>query len=249
MRDRTLRGRDSRGAAGWRLLLLALPALLIAGCGGGTESEVDPASSTQGAQEWDPEAWEPTEQIEPTVYTGEERQRFLAELRELRAEEAGLEDPPHVEVIAWSESHGEFGDRMAECLQEAGFPAVSDGVGGTHYDPGVPASQSEALGLARFICESQYPHDPHLLEQWSPEQTGLVFDYWDEYFIPCMNAHGHHIGTSQQPSREAYVAAFPTQDRLPWWPSDTFGMLPPEEQRSLGEVCPPYPPDSAMYGQ
>lgn len=77
----------------------------------------------------------------------------------------------------------------------------------------------------------------------------MVYDYWDQYFIPCMEAQGYPIDTSNQPTREAYVAAFHTPERISWWPSQKFDEQSLEVQKALVEVCPPYPPDEAMYGQ
>lgn len=202
-----------------------------------------------GEGEWDPEEWEPTVHIEPQRVTDAERNQHREELMARRAQEYGLESPPGVELIAWAQSMGEHADLMAECLQEAGFPAVSNGVSGTYFDPGVPESQSDALDLAYYVCDAQYPIEPRYMQDWSQAQVGLVYDYWEEYFIPCMDAHGHTIDDSHQPSREAYVAAFHTPERIGWWPNDDFQRLSLDQQRVLKDVCPPYPPDSAMYGE
>ncbi len=189
-------------------------------------------------------------QIDPVSFTDAEREEYRQESLARFAEQAGLTDPPEgVEVIAWTQGKVENGEALAECLQEAGFPAVSNASGGIIFDPGVPESQVKALDLADYICQGKYPLDPVYAQEWTQDQLRLVYDYWDEYFIPCMEAHGHPIDTGDQPSREAYVAAFHTPDRISWWPNDAFRALPLEEQKSLARSCPPYPPDEAMYGQ
>lgn len=102
-----------------------------------------------------------------------------------------------------------------------GLPAVSDGDTGTYVEPGVPESQEEALDLASYVCGAQYPLDPVFAQDWTQDQLRLAYDYWDQYCIPCMEAHGYTISRADQPSRETYVAAFHTSERISWWPNST----------------------------
>lgn len=191
----------------------------------------------------------PTVRIEPLVFTEAEREEFYEEARARDAEQLDVVDPPEVELVAWTQGRAEYAEAQAECLEEAGFPTVTDGAGDFFFDPGVPNSQEDALDLASYVCGGQYPLDPVYAQDWTQEQLGLVYDYWEEYYIPCMQDQGYSVDTSDQPSREAYVAAFHTVERLDWWPNMTSANLPMEEQQRLAGVCPQYPPDSAMYGQ
>lgn len=124
----------------------------------------------------------------------------------------------------------------------------TDETGGIAVPGGVPAAQEASWNLAMYTCESQYTPDPRYRQEWTPEQLGLLYDYWEQYFIPCLAAHGHPVDTTDRPSREAWVAAFPTVDRLPWYPPDTYFLLNPEERDRLAGVCPPSPPDDVFYG-
>lgn len=65
-----------------------------------------------------------------------------------------------------------------------------------------------------YVCQAQYPMDPGFAQDWTDEQLGIVYDYWEQYYIPCMEAHGHPVDDTDKPSRETYIAAFHTQDRL-----------------------------------
>ena len=261
---------DIDGVAGRRpVVVAACLVLLLGGCAtdaptpppsssaGKPPSEVTndsaPASTDPPASEarstWDPEDWTPTVRVARVTFTDEERKEYYDQLLERRAQDLNVENPPEVELVAWQQGLAAFGDAQARCLQDAGFPAVSDGVGGTYFDPGVPESQDEALGLASFICGAKYPVDPVYSQDWSSEQVALVYDYWDQYYIPCMEAHGHPIGRNDQPSRESFVASFGTPDRISWWPNMASQALEPQDRQSLAATCPEFPPDAAMYGQ
>lgn len=246
-------------------------ALLLGACSPAAEAPQDPApptgpgataeailptsgapstpASKGGDQVWDPAAWEPTVRIERIGFTDAEREAYYQEMLQRYAEQSGLTDPPAVARLGWAGSRAEFGERMAACMTEAGFPAESDGDAGVFYTPGIPASQEEASTLAMYVCEAQYPLDPALAQEWSEDQLRLVYDYWDQYFIPCMEAHGVAVSREEQPSREAYVVAFHTASRFRWWPNDALMGLPDSRRQELERSCPPYPPAAVMYGE
>jgi len=145
-------------------------------------------------------------------------------------------------------SSQEQNELLAGCLREIGFPAHAEPGGGIRYDPGVPEAQSDALDDANYACESQYPLDPQYFTDLDEEQDGLLYDYWDQYFVPCMEAHGHSISREKQPSRESFVATIGTAEYAGWWPTETFDVLPFDEKEAVGDACPPYPPDEHLYG-
>lgn len=207
-----------------------------------------PSEAPASEGSWDPAAWVPTVRVTPVVFSEAERDRERAERLAKLAEDSGIDSPPEVELVRWTTTQSEYGEARATCLQEAGFPAVHDGFGGTFYEPGVPEAQDQALALAGYVCEAQYSPDPALRQDWSEEQLGVIYDYWDQYYIPCMAAHGVTISTADQPSRATYIAAFHSADRVSWWPSNFFFGLSPDEQARLKAVCPPYPPADVFYG-
>lgn len=205
------------------------------------------ASTSASSQQWDPQSWTPTVKVQPVQMSESEKEQAYQQLLEQRAAE--LDGPaPDVKRVAWMDSHHEHFAAQAKCEREAGYPAVQHPSGGLIYEEGIPESQKKAHDLASFTCMAQYPLDPTRQQDWREEQLGLVYDYWDQYFIPCMAAHGHPVDSSSKPSRAAYIAAFNTPDRISWWPTETMDRLPLEEQERLVPVCSPLPPDSAMYG-
>lgn len=231
--------------------LVVAGALIATGCS--PSSTPEPAGPTTQptslSAQWLPSSWKPTVAITmPTLTEGERVERRAEWLTRNWSDESAAE-PPEVDLVRWTSTWDEHYAAMAECLQAAGFPAVESSGPGIEYEHGVPESQDAALNLAWHTCASQYSIDPAFLQDWTPEQVGLVYDYWGEYFIPCMAAHEHPIDTSGEPSREAYVAAFHTSERIDWWPSMEFDVLPRAEREALVDVCPPYPPSDVMYGR
>lgn len=240
------------------LVGLTLGAILtLSACSDGTgETGRPPPSSHTEAESadtstamWDPNSWEPAVDIEPITFTETEREQFRDEWLESNYAAHLDNEVPVEDLISWSLGHSDFDENVAMCLQSFGFPAEADAVGGIRFDPGVPESQDAALGLAQYTCAARYTLDPSYAQEWTEEQLGLIFDYWEQYYIPCMAAHGHIIDTTTQPSRESYVAAFHTADRISWWPNETSMTLPEAEKETLENTCPAYPPDNVFYGQ
>lgn len=234
-------------------LAVALAALM-AGCSqndtanepGDGESISSPLV-TAAPEQWDPNSWVPTVRVEPEVLSEEER---WARRADWLAQDARMTDPPEVELIAWASSYAEHGQQVTDCLAKAGFPGIWNGAGGRYFDPPVPAQQEEALDLATHTCSAQYSLDPQILREWTEEQAAVMYDYWVEYYIPCMEAHGFtmNLYKESQPSREAYVAAFTGPNRIQWYPYTATQSLPVEEQQPLESTCPGMPPEQFMYG-
>lgn len=217
-------------------------------------TKVDPApTASDGAapgqsSTWDAQAWEPAVQITPPEFSDAERQDYRQQKLENSAQVLGSTQPPEVTLIRWSEGSLEYASNMTTCLQDAGFPAVQEGRT-FYFDPGVHASQQDSLSLASYVCDGQYMMDPVYGQGWSDTQAGLVYDYWVEYYIPCMRAHGHNIQDDEKPSRESYVSSFNSGQRQSWWPNEWSQRLPAEERETMEAVCPQYPPDAVLYGQ
>lgn len=238
-----------------RLAAALLPLLTVAACSGSsdvngpsTPSTATDAAGTSAGATWDPNAWVPTVRVTPVIYSDTEREQHWNEMVVHYAADFGLDSPPQVQVVTWTETRRENSTLVARCLQDAGFLAIADPLGGVGFEPGVPDAQEAALNQALYICNAQYPLDPAKTLDWSEDQLGLVYDYWDQYYIPCMEAHGHPVDTTNRPSREVYIGAFHTSERFDWWPNEEFQKLPPADQEELINTCPPYPPEAVMYG-
>lgn len=240
------RGSSARGGTPRRASLLVgavLAAGIVAGCsspGGGAGEGPERTEPTLAASssEWDPHSWQPTVRVEPVVMTESDKEKAYQEVTQRRAEELEIQ-PPTVQRVAWMANQADYDRAQATCLQEAGFPVRTNPTGGLAFDEDIPDAQTAAFDLAMYRCDALYPLDPTRQQEWSTDQLGLIYDYWDQYYIPCMRANGHQVDTSQQPSRAAYIAAFHTPERLNWWPSRASEELREEEQERLLGLCPP----------
>ena len=220
-----------------------LAALLIGLCAlGVTSCTPPPQASTPSSttpQTWDPNAWEPTVKITPKTFTEEER--WNAREQRLKQIEPETEPIPEVNLIRWTQSYEDYSNTISQCLNDAGFD-VTPGPRGPDLGYGFPESQLPAFALASYRCESQYTLDPRLVGDWSDEQIALIYDYFEQYYIPCMKAHDQPVTEAGKPSRETYVSTFFTTEKR-WWPYPQSQV--PEE---VSKACPELPPDKALYG-
>lgn len=201
---------------------------------------------TSQVGQWDPGQWQPTVQISATRLSEAEREAWRVNHLEEAARE--LDGPaPEVSLERWVHPRGEWDAVMSECMTDSGFLVEVDN-GAISYPGGPPpAEQRSAWNLAWYTCKARFTPDPDYVQDWTEGQIGLVYDYWDQYFIPCMEAHGVPVNRSQQPSRDTYISTFYTPERS-WWPTNYLSMLPQSQREQLEPVCAPYPPDEAFFG-
>ena len=113
------------------------------------------------------------------------------------------------------------------------------------FPGGILRRSRQAFNAAAYTCEARHTLDPVFQQEWNDEQQlGLIFDYWAQYFLPCMDAQGYLIPTGNTPTREPYVADFHTPNRLDWWPQRLLSSIHRRRRaRPLAECLPAYPPD------
>lgn len=224
-------------------------AIFISLCAGGCQAPADTnAKATSEPEVWDPMDWDSPVSVSLPELSDQEKLEKHIEIISQEYPDQYAENPD-IEVGPWLKSQSEQDQLVAACLQEYGFAAHAHPGGGIRYDPGVPEVQSDALDDANYICESKYPLDrQYFVLDLSEEQDGLLYDYWDQYYVPCMEAHGHSVSRDGQPSRETFIATIGSSAYPDWWPTDTFDLLPLEDQEAIAGACPPYPPDELLYG-
>lgn len=206
-----------------------------------------PAASPVGGT-WDPASWEPTVTVTPVSLSDAEKERLRHQWLVDMAASLGLDDPPDVPLVRWAKGGVDYGDAVGSCLSEKGFLAEPDGFFGFSYPEGVPPSQEDSFSLALYTCNARYSPDPIFQLEWSADQLRLLYDYWDQFYIPCLAAHGVTVDVSERPSRESWVAAFHTPDRISWWPMDALMSLTEAELEAIQAACAAYPPDAVFYG-
>lgn len=204
------------------------------------------SSAGPGESEWDPRSWEPTVTITPVTMTEEEKQEFRAHMLASHAASKGL-DLPDIPLERWV-SGVDFAQSFGGCLKDGGFEGEWDGLFGFSFPQGIPAAQEAAFQRVYFECEARFTIDPIFMQEWTTDQLRLLFDYWDEFYIPCLEAHDVAVDTSQKPSREAWIAAFNTPNRLPWWPEEFTIGLGTARNAEVSAACDPYPPQDVFYG-
>lgn len=195
---------------------------------------------------WDALDWVPTVEIVPIVMSEAEKEEFRTAWLASRAEDIGLAPVPDIPRERWV-SGVDFGESVGSCLAEAGFEGVWDGRYGFEFPQGIAASQDLAFERASYECDARFSIDPVFMQEWSSDQIGLLYDYWEEFYVPCLAAHGVGVDMSA-PSREAYVAAFHTPERISWWPEEALASVSAGKRESVSQVCDPYPPDDVFYG-
>jgi len=159
----------------------------------------------------------------------------------------GLTDAPQVALIRWT-SHADWGQMMAQCLQDAGFNV--QGAGSTILFPdGVGPAQQSALNLASYVCDSKYSMHPKYTQPFTADQFGVWYDYDVEWLVPCLATLGVTVSTA--PTRETFIAQG-LQNGSPDW--DPFGEAGAEFSASwqkdllLNQTCPAYPSPQYMWG-
>ena len=115
------------------------------------------------------------------------------------------------------------------------------------FDPGVPEAQNGSFNLATHECYSKYFLDPEFLANLTEDQLRVQWDYWDEYYIPCLAAHGYKVDISERPARETYATTFYSDAEHRWWPNNK-GSLSFQITPEVMKVCPERPPITEFYG-
>ncbi|MDO5083261.1 MAG: hypothetical protein Q4D89_07665 [Arachnia propionica] len=175
--------------------------------------------------------------VTPKTYTEEERWAARAEY--LKRLEPSDGPPGEVELIRWVNGTKEHSETIAQCLTERGFPAEPDTEGVSFPNGGIPEEQDAAADAAMYTCEAEYSLDPRFAE----DQLGVVYDYFTQYYIPCMKAHDLPVNETDKPTRDVYIATFYDQTQNRWWPYP-MAVIP----EHVAEACPELPPDKALYG-
>lgn len=133
---------------------------------------------------------------------------------------------------------GEMPDVIVECLKQEGHDAfVSTDAFGPALQVGSAEGQGEALALAWYVCDVQYPIDPTLTQPLSAAEVEYMYDYNVRVMLPCLASHGHQLTA---PSKQVYVDTFGTAEG--WYPYGELLGLPSDELQALGSACPQNPP-------
>lgn len=144
---------------------------------------------------------------------------------------------PQVETVRFIEMD-EWAQVQSECLQVRGFPVEALPDGGMSAGSVAP-EQQEALHLAMYECEAQYPLDPSFRAPLTDDEIDRLFDYLTGELSDCLASHGHPV--SEPPSREAFGAGI-RAGSLTWSPYEAVAAETYTAWMDLNEACPQQPP-------
>ncbi|MDO5535675.1 MAG: hypothetical protein Q4F65_13630, partial [Propionibacteriaceae bacterium] len=138
----------------------------------------------------------------------------------------------------------EIGPSMEACMSELGFAVVSkpDGQG---YSPRerIATDQVQPYHAAVYECVSCYSLDPKYSQALTPDQLGVMHEYFTDVLIPCLADQGHEI--TDVPTREMFVGNYSSN---PWSPWLSPGLEDSHLQASSRLACPERTLTEAMYG-
>ncbi|MDK8781881.1 hypothetical protein [Actinotignum timonense] len=198
------------------LVLTVLTGCAVGGSDYGTAGNAGSDLAASAASAWNPDSWKTDIEISPKFTSEEEKLAFRKRWLERNSRTMGVVNPPDIALVEWMDSPHAADEKQAECLRSKAFSAEVAPQGGIMYDPPIPESQQEAFGMALYECHSMYFLNPEFLANLTEDQLRVQWDYWDEYYIPCLAAHGFTVDTSERPARETYVAKFHTDPEHRW---------------------------------
>lgn len=206
---------------------LLMTTLSLAGCASGS-----PAPSASGP-------------AQPSRTLSAADERAIAERLAEVAVGNGVKSPPEVERVRVV-SLFEQPSIIVNCLSEKGVSATLNPDGGGYWLE-MPADQVDAVGLAAYTCEAQYPVDPAHLGPPTDEHKQVIFEYLTRTLVQCLEDEGFTI--DDVPTRETFMSSFAEAPSFnPYyqvWPL----LSAVGDADALERRCPPNTPPQLLYGQ
>lgn len=142
---------------------------------------------------------------------------------------------PSVEFEHYSE-HEEYLRGQIDCLRDLGLKVDlahdADGaVNGFSLDFGEDDGQNASIGS--WSCQVRYPQHPR--PPATPEQLGYLYDYFTQFVVPCLEAHGQPQAVPL--TRAEFIARWPDQG---WFPSSNRDA---PDGEATDAACPSVMPD------
>ncbi|OKL53702.1 hypothetical protein BSZ39_07990 [Bowdeniella nasicola] len=189
------------------------------------------------------QGWKPKEKISPPSWSQEEKAAAARKAAERAFQEKIPTDLPNIELGPYL-GFDEGMEKQAECVREKGFPVIVVSKGFA-YDPGVPEAQVDALNRAHYECALKFPYDPVFVKEYTEPQMRILYDYWVEAYLPCLESIGRPYEPTP-PSKEVFVRQFITREDgfLDWWPPSS--LIVGDDRAEA--ACPQLPPPEDFYG-
>lgn len=133
-------------------------------------------------------------------------------------------------------SEDRYGSLLNDCLEDRGLGQVMVFAGGVLSLPQAPLTPEQRLSL--YLCSARYVLSPDESGYLSTEERERVYDYYSDWLVPCIGAHGYPVPLSQ--SRGEFAATPGFLDWNPYWALEN--RVPSESLSALEERCPMMPP-------
>jgi hypothetical protein len=134
---------------------------------------------------------------------------------------------------------GEMPSIMAECISAAGFEATdTTDSDGPSFSASSPDGQEQALAVAWYVCDAQYPVDPEYTQPLSADEIAFMYRYNSSVLLPCLRDLGLEVDDA--PSQQSYVETFGTADG--WYPYNEVYQLGRDAAAEASKACPQNPP-------
>lgn len=224
---------------------------LFAACGNQT-----PHAANNETDARDVTKWKPSIAVSPATISSDERIRSReAQVRQV-VDSANLTDydlatmPAQIREVNSYEAN----EVWAQCLRDKGFEA--DPTGDFIQTKEIVDDQQDSYFRARADCVAMYPQSAQTLARWGEDQWRIQYEYFTDYYIPCIESFGVETDKADFPSKESFVQAGLNDDDatpafLSWMSDPAYADLAnatTEEGATLANVCRQSAPDSALYG-
>lgn len=159
-----------------------------------------------------------------------------------------LKQVPDVPLVRWIKPQ-EYGQVLATCMTQSGFPSTSvDGGDGVDF-PQVPADQNDSLNVAYYTCAGEYFVHPQFDLPPTAKELGKMYDWLVNVSVPCWVKLGFH--PAPPPSRATWIKqeqAFRAGSEVDTW--DPYSsMIDTADRAALAKAqgkCPAQP-DPSVY--
>ncbi len=194
----------------------------------------------------------PPEPVGDSAPVSAEEFDYDAHLVALR-EATQVEDPPSTEIVRVI-APDEQPEVWQACMQEAGYEVSVTSDGGLTPPQDLPDDQWGAYDLANYICHAQYPVDQSLVPQFGTEQVDVLYGYYVEELVPCLQERGFEV--DEPPTIETFRASWVSGDEglhaseSTWFPYTAVDAaeISMDEWEAVNAACPQSPSHEVLFG-
>ena len=143
---------------------------------------------------------------------------------------------PEVEIVRWVD-YADWGEAMAECLADAGFPGARAADDGERIDfSGVDVESARELfdvDVATFDCQARFPVRSWFADSVRAIELPWAYEYVSSALPACLARHGWAV--APVPDEERFAAGWRTPERF-----DPYALVGPDplDRAAAESRCP-----------